>query len=109
MVLVGCGSPKDEEEKGNPHTVTFNSNGGSEVASQTVNHKGKVTKPANPTKSDERGTYVFLDWRNGETLWNFDSDKVLKDITLTARWLDRYEIKFLDANGQATSTTYVFK
>ena len=109
MALVACNGTQDSdgEEKGNPHTVTFDTNGGSEIASQTVNHKGKVTKPADPTKSDARGEYVFLDWRNGETLWNFDSDKVMKDITLTARWLDRYEVTFKGADDAVISTTYV--
>ena len=108
--LTACGGGGNNEEGGggSSHTVTFDSNGGSEVASQTVAHKGKATKPANPTKVDPvRGEYTFLDWRNGEDLWSFDSDKVLKDITLTARWLDRYEIKFVGADGAEISTTYV--
>ena len=108
--LTACGGGGNNEEGGggSSHTVTFDSNGGSEVASQTVAHKGKATKPADPTKVDPvRGEYTFLDWRNGEDLWSFDSDKVLKDITLTARWLDRYEIKFVGADGAEISTTYV--
>ena len=108
--LTACGGGGNNEEGGggSSHTVTFDSNGGSEVASQTVAHKGKATKPADPTKVDPvRGEYTFLDWRNGEDLWSFDSDKVLKDITLTARWLDRYEIKFVGADDAVISTTYV--
>ena len=108
--LTACGGGGNNEEGGggSSHTVTFDSNGGSEVASQTVAHKGKATKPADPTKVDPvRGEYTFLDWRNGEDLWSFDSDKVLKDITLTARWLDRYEIKFIGADDAVISTTYV--
>lgn len=108
--LTACGGGGNNEEGGggSSHTVTFDSNGGSEVASQTVAHKGKATKPADPTKVDPvRGEYTFLDWRNGEDLWSFDSDKVLKDITLTARWLDRYEIKFIGADDAEISTTYV--
>ena len=105
MALVACGGKS--EEKVPPHTVTFNSNGGSEVASQTVEHKGKVTEPTKPTKSDEKGDYVFLDWRNGETLWSFDTDRVLKDITLTARWLDKYEVTFKGADGNVISSSYV--
>ena len=106
--LTACGGGGGEGgESGKSHTVTFDSNGGSEVAPQTVAHKGLAKKPANPTKSDERGDYVFLDWRNGEELWDFDHDKVLKDITLKARWLDRYEIKFIGADDAVISTTYV--
>ena len=106
--LTACGGGNGEGGGGSSHTVKFDTNGGSEVADQTVAHKGKATKPANPTKVDPvRGEYTFLDWRNGEDLWDFDSDKVLRDITLTARYLDRYEIKFLGADGAAISTTYV--
>jgi hypothetical protein len=107
--LTACGGGGGEGgDSGKSHTVTFDSNGGSEVASQTVAHKGLVKKPADPTKSDPvRGDYVFLDWRNGEELWDFEHDKVLKDITLKARWLDRYEIKFVGADDVAISTTYV--
>ena len=105
--LTACGGGEGGGT-GKTHTVTFDSNGGSEVAPQTVAHKGKVTKPANPTKSDPvKGDYTFVDWRNGEELWDFNNDKVLKDITLTARWLDRYEIKFVGADDAVISTTYV--
>ena len=56
--LTACGGNNEEGGGGNTHTVTFDSNGGSEVASQTVAHKGKATKPANPTKVDPvRGEY----------------------------------------------------
>jgi len=40
------------------YTVTFNSNGGSAVASQTVNEGDDATKPADPTQTG----YVFAGW-----------------------------------------------
>ena len=105
--LTACGGG-GEGGGGKSHTVTFDSNGGSEVAAQTVAHKGKATKPADPTKVDPiKGEYTFLDWRNGEELWDFNTDRVLKDITLTARYLDRYEIKFVGADDAVISSTYV--
>ena len=39
-------------------TITFNSNGGSSVASQKVKDGGKATKPADPTKKNAK----FLGW-----------------------------------------------
>ena len=112
--LVACGGNKggsdddDAVDTSVTHTVTFDSNGGSAVESQTIAHKGKATKPANPTRVDPvRGEYTFLDWRNGEELWDFGTDKVLRDVTLTARWLERYEIKFVGTDDVAISTTYV--
>ena len=64
------------------YTVTFDSNGGSEVSSQTVPAYGKVKEPAkNPTKEG----FVFAGWylRGVE----YDFNKVVgSDITLTAKW-----------------------
>ena len=63
------------------YTVTFNSNGGSSVASQTVNGGGKATQPSNPTRSG----YTFAGWYNGSTKYNFNN-AVTSNITLTAHW-----------------------
>lgn len=66
-------------------TVTFNSNGGSAVQSQEVEDGGKVTKPADPTKTG--GT--FGGWYKESSLtnqWNFSTDTVTKNTTLWAKW-----------------------
>lgn len=62
-------------------TVTFNSDGGSKVASKTIDKGSKVTKPTNPTKSG----YKFLGWYVGNTTYNFNT-VVNKDLTLVAKW-----------------------
>lgn len=62
-------------------TVTFDSNGGSTVAAQTVDYDGKAIKPADPTKDG----YVFLGWYNGDTKFNFTT-KIMSNITLKADW-----------------------
>ena len=65
-------------------TVTFDSNGGSAVASQTVKEGEKAVKPANPTRSN----YTFEGWFTDETLKNaYDfNTPVTGDITLYADW-----------------------
>lgn len=63
-------------------TVTFNSNGGSKVASQTVQSGKLITKPSDPT----RDGYKFVGWYIGSTLVNFKSYKVSSNVTLTAKW-----------------------
>ena len=64
------------------HTVSFNSDGGSSVASQTVLYGQTVTKPTtNPTNGD----YVFLGWYRGNKPYDFNQ-KVYSDMTLTAKW-----------------------
>lgn len=77
------------------HTVTFDSDGGSDVASQTVAHNKKATTPKSPTKSG----YVFLDWTLNDKVYKF-STKVTADITLKATWTKEgnYTVTF-DTNG----------
>ena len=69
----------------NEYTVTFNSNGGSEVASQTVEYGGKVTEPADPTKADN----TFVGWYKEEALtheFDFENDTISADTILYAKW-----------------------
>ena len=72
----------------NKYTVTFNSNGGSTVASQTVKYNDKAKEPTAPTKSG----YTFAGWYTEEQLtntYNFGT-LVTKDITLYAKWNTNY-------------------
>ncbi|MCI5791236.1 MAG: InlB B-repeat-containing protein [Clostridiales bacterium] len=67
------------------YTVSFDSNGGSAVASVQVNDGDKLTAPTQPVKE----TYVFVGWYkdSGFTqVWDFDTDTVTKNITLYAKW-----------------------
>ena len=65
-------------------TVTFDSQGGSQVASQTVAVGTAVTRPANPARSG----YSFQGWytADGDTQWDF-ADSVTGNMTLFARWM----------------------
>lgn len=63
------------------YTVTFNSNGGSSVASKTVISGNKVAKPTDPTKSG----YTFIGWYLNDVLYNFNNS-ITKNITLIAKW-----------------------
>ena len=77
-------------------TVTFNSNGGSEVVSQTVDKGAKVTAPGNPTKDG----FTFGGWFTDEALtapYNFES-AVTDNLTLYAKWdevVKVYKIEFV--------------
>ena len=64
-------------------TVTFDSQGGSQVASQTVAVGTAVTRPANPA----RNGYSFQGWytADGDTQWDF-ANSVTGNMTLFARW-----------------------
>lgn len=76
------------------YTVTFQSEGGSEVASQ-IRANTPADQPADPTKEG----YTFIGWYNGESEWNF-VDAVTEALTLTAKWTaNRYTITFKPENG----------
>ena len=90
------------------YTVTFNSNEGSPVESQTVNSGESATRPENPTKSG----YIFVNWYSDSELtimYNF-SDPVTNNITLYAKWheLEPYTVTIgflLDAAPVITGPT----
>lgn len=78
----------------NEYTVTFDSKGGSAVAGIKVNYDSVITEPAAPTKVG----YTFGGWYKDTACvnsWNFSTDKVIKDITLYAKW---------NANSTANNT-----
>lgn len=76
------------------YTVTFQSEGGSEVASQ-IRANAPAARPADPTKEG----HTFIGWYNGESEWNFETP-VTEKLTLTAKWqINRYTITFDTAGG----------
>ena len=76
------------------YTVTFQSEGGSEVASQ-IRANAPAARPADPTKEG----YTFIGWYNGESEWDFETP-VTADLTLTAKWqVNQYTITFKPENG----------
>lgn len=76
------------------YTVTFQSEGGSEVASQ-IRANTPAAQPDNPTKEG----HTFIGWYSGESEWDFKT-LVTADLTLTAKWqVNRYTITFDTAGG----------
>ncbi len=63
------------------YKITFDSNGGSEVASVTVKENEKLEKPEDPTREG----YIFGGWYYNEELYDFDLP-VKQDMTLEAGW-----------------------
>ena len=92
-------------------TVTFNSNGGSSVVTQTVNSGGTATRPANPVRTG----YVFDNWYSDAgltTMYNF-SAPVTGDITLYAKWNPvtytvAYDKNAVDATGTMTNSSHTY-
>ena len=76
-------------------TVTFDANGGSEVASVTAQSGDKLTQP----ETTKNGYYVDA-WLSDGSVWNFSLNTVSSNMTLTARWkLVVYEINYNLDNG----------
>ncbi|GBF75543.1 hypothetical protein PA598K_03960 [Paenibacillus sp. 598K] len=65
-------------------TVTFDVDGGTQApTTQSVASGERLTKPADPV----RAGYTFEGWYKADgTAWNFDTDKVSANLTLTAKW-----------------------
>ena len=87
-----------EGETGESFTVTFDSQGGSNVASQTVKRGEKVERPSNPTRSG----YSFQGWYEEaecKNAWNFTTDTVTRNMTLYADWSKK-------SSSDSSSTTY---
>ena len=97
-------------------TVTFDSNGGGEVESQTIQQGQQVQRPADPIKEG----YTFIGWYDKNDLdnkyynmpeWNFRYS-VTGDMELVAQWMASMPIStepitYLDKDGkQQTCTKY---
>ena len=67
---------------GRYHTVTFNSDGGTNISSQQVKHGEKITKPEDPLKNG----YVFDYWEYNDEKWSFTGYVVTEDMTLLAKY-----------------------
>jgi len=63
-------------------TVTFDSAGGSPVASQYPPKGGWAIEPSDPV----RDGFTFTGWYHGSALFDFYETRVNEDITLTAHW-----------------------
>lgn len=93
MTLTAHWTPKS-------YTVTFDSDGGTDVANETVVYNTTVTKPNDPEKEH----YDFAGWYNGETAWNFEADKVQGAMTLTAHWTPKkYEVRLVNCDDEQTT------
>jgi len=90
FVLTACGAKE--------FTVSFDSDGGSEVDNQLVESGAVSTEPTNPTKSG----YNFVLWYLDDETVVFDFDtEIQNDIELTALWykIGAYTVEFEYTGG----------
>lgn len=88
-----------EEEKDVYYTVTFDTDGGSDVAAVTLLKGEKIPIPEEPSKASKDCEYVFLGWYYNGEAWNFENG-VVENMTLVARWKAKeyYTDPFLPKN-----------
>lgn len=94
--------PEKEPEK---YTITYESNGGSAVASQLVEERAAMLPPSNPTRIG----YTFAGWYYEADFvtpvsWNREMPSM--NFTLYAKWTaNNYKITFDAGEGTATGTS----
>lgn len=81
------------------YTVTFDSAGGSAVAQQIIAYQSypQIPKP-DPTKTGK----VFGYWMNNGDRYYFNTP-ITQDVTLVAKWLNLYTVKFIDSFGDTVA------
>jgi len=79
----------------NQYTITFDTNGGSEIAAITQDYNTNVKTPANPTKEG----YTFTGWDK-----QIPETMPAEDMTITALWaIGKYSITFVTDGGTAVN------
>ena len=84
------------------YTVTFDSDGGSTVASQKVESGKTPVIPANPTKSG----YEFDGWFIEDAQYDFEAE-ITANITLKAKWCIVYTVIFDSTGGSSVTSQKV--
>lgn len=89
FIIIGLGTFVFAGSSDPEYTVTFNSNGGTNVESQKITSGETASKPQNPTREN----YEFAGWYlslEDENEYDFQN-KVLKNVTLIAKWTTKGE------------------
>lgn len=91
--LAGCGGnpTNPERDGGDPinYTVTYDVGAEAKTAGVTVTPQETVVLSGEAAVIPQEGYWAnhsLTGWYNGNELWDFSSDTVTKNITLTARW-----------------------
>ena len=91
------------------YEVTYNPMNGEDSWKETIGHGIRLAKPSDP----EYGMQLFLGWfyedtddggTTSEKAWNFDADRVTREIELYAKWLNADTLTKLEVTISPTAT-----
>jgi len=97
LLLAACENPLMKEIL-EIKKITFDTNGGSSVGSQTVIKSIKIERPKDPSKDGYTFDAWYIDNETFEHEWDFD-DIPNRDMTLYAGWEIKYDLTFDVANS----------
>lgn len=98
------------------YKVTFDSNGGSAVAEQTVINGKTLNKPADPVKENSTFIWWYTDNNKFENPFAFGSRPVTAPLTLYARWAGmptekeytvKFDLNYEDSNNNIPAVTTI--
>ena len=82
------------------YTVTFNTNGGSEIDSQVILHGYRIIKPSDPIKEN----HIFSHWEYMGDEWKFHIYTVTDNMTLDAIWIEEPSVPSSEPSSEEPSS-----
>lgn len=98
LLMTSC----DDSKNIKVYTVSFDTDGGTEVPAQEINEGEKAEKPADP----EKPGYAFKEWQLDGTSYSFN-EAVTSDITLKAEWVRTFTVTFAEADGTTVISSQI--
>ena len=107
QTVSGTGSNRDQYKavvrRREVYTVTYSFGGGIADVTEQVEEDALA-----PFKDASRDGYTFTGWSSNGEAWDFESDRVTGDVTLTAGWsANSYRVTFDGAGGSAVDEAQV--
>ena len=107
QTVSGTGSNRDQYKavvrRREVYTVTYSFGGGIADVTEQVEEDALA-----PFKDASRDGYTFTGWSSNGKAWDFESDRVTGDVTLTAGWsANSYRVSFDGAGGSAVDEAQV--
>lgn len=105
QTVSGTGSNRDQYKavvrRREVYTVTYSFGGGIADVTEQVEEDALA-----PFKDASRDGYTFTGWSSNGEAWDFESDRVTGDVTLTAGWsVNAYNIEYKNMDGAVNAAS----